>query len=85
MQNAVEYPGLGRAGGVVLEDGFYLQVLDESECLEVLGTSVSFTDPTKPEIDHRLALGWRKFWALKCLLLSPNVSVNRRLRLFDAT
>ncbi|CAK0802228.1 unnamed protein product [Prorocentrum cordatum] len=77
--------GWARRGGAVLEDGFSLQVLEKSECLEALGRSASPADPTKPEIDHGLAFGWREFWALKRLPLSPNVSINRRLRLFDAT
>ena len=33
----------------------------------------------------RIAIGWRKFWALKPMLMNRKVSRKKRLRLFDAT
>ena len=48
-----------RRGSIELDEGFALQVVEESECLAVLGTSLSLTDPTKPELEHRIAVGWR--------------------------
>ncbi len=74
-----------RRGPVLLEEGFSLFVLEEERCLAVLGTSLSLLDVTKPEIDHRIAVGWRKFWAMKRLLLNGNVSLKKRLHLFDST
>ena len=42
------------------------------------------TDVTKAELEHRVALGWRKFWAMKRLLMNADISLPRRLKLFDA-
>ena len=36
-------------------------------------------------MDFRIAVGWRKFWALRRLLLNSDVSVKKRLRLFDSS
>ena len=36
-------------------------------------------------VDHRVAVAWRKFWALKVLLLNSRVSRKRRLQLFDSS
>ena len=72
-------------GNVQLSEDFSLNVLPEGECLEVLGNTLSLLDPTEPEIENRIAIAWRKFWALKRLLLNKSVSRNRRLRLFDTT
>ena len=74
-----------RRGSVQITPDFALTVLAEGECLEVLGTSLSLLDATKYEIEARVAIVWRKFWALKHLLLSPKVSRKRRLHLFDTT
>ena len=40
------------------------------KCLEIVGTHLSLQDPTKVELDHRISVAWRKFWALKTLLLN---------------
>ena len=74
-----------RRGSVELTEGFSLQVLPEGESLEVLGTMLPLEDVTPVEIQHRVALGWRKFWALKRLLLNQAVSRKKRLRLFDSS
>ena len=72
-------------GNVPIDEGFSLYVLPVGGCLEVLGTVLPLRDVSKAEIEHRVAIGWRKFWALKRLLLNPKVSVKRRLRLFDSS
>ena len=72
-------------GDVSIEEGFSVHVLDEGLPLKVLGTVVSLEDTTQVEIDHRIATSWRRFWALKRLLLNQNVSIKQRLRLFDST
>ena len=71
-------------GDIPIEQDFSLKVLAEGESLEVLGSTLSLHDGTKVEIDHRIACGWRKFWAMKRLLLNQNVLLKKRLRLFDA-
>ena len=72
-------------GSVPILPDFSLEVLLDGQCLEVLGTRLSMEDPTKAEIANRMAIGWRKFWALKRLLLNRKVSVKKRMRLFDST
>jgi hypothetical protein len=42
-------------------------------------------DAIKYEIENSIASAWRLFWGMKSLLLNINVSVKRRLKLFDAT
>ena len=54
-------------------------------CLPALGTILSLEDVTGNEIPNRIGIGWRKFWALKCLLLNRKTSVIQRLKLFDKT
>ena len=72
-------------GPVQLSDDFAIQILQTDECLELLGTSLSLTDPTGAEIDHRIATGWRKFWGMQKLLLNHSFSVKQRLRMFNST
>ena len=70
-------------GDVLLAEGFTIEVLNAGECLELLGTTISLEDPTGAEIDNRISSGWKKFWALKRLLLNRSISRTKRLRLFD--
>eukprot|EP00959_Pyramimonas_sp_CCMP1952_P332411 6960775-Pyramimonas_sp.AAC.1 len=37
------------------------------------------------EIEHRTGIAWRKFWAMKSLLMNQNVSVFIRLKFFDSS
>ena len=74
-----------RRGAIVLTDGFSIDVLGQGEHLELLGTSVPLEDPTGQEVEHRIACGRRKFWALKRLLLNRSYSLRKRLRLFNST
>ena len=60
-------------------------MLPEGAPLEVLGSVLALEDATQTEIEHRIAIAWRKFWSLKRLLLNHKVSVKRRLKLFDST
>ena len=74
-----------RRGMVDLEEGFALKVLEQGETLEVLGTNLSLEDPTQAEVQHRIAVAWRKFWAMRRSLLNVRVSRRKRLQLFDTT
>lgn len=60
-------------------------MLADQEFLEVLGARLPLQDVTTAELDNRIALACRKFWALKALLLNTGVSRNRRLQVFDAS
>ena len=46
---------------------------------------LDIADATKTGIEHRVAVGWRKFWSLKQLLLNRRISLRRRFKLFDST
>jgi hypothetical protein len=46
---------------------------------------LSLSELSSHTICDRVAAGWRKFWALKQLLLNRRLSLRRRLKLFDAT
>ena len=74
-----------RRGQVSIAEGFSIEVLPPGENLELLGTALSLVDPTGEEITNRIAVGWRKFWAMKHLLLNKSFSIKKRLRLFDTT
>ena len=68
-----------------LSDEFSIVFLSEAECLTVLGTSLALENASQHEVRHRIAAGWRSFWAMKSLLLNRRSSVKRRLKLFDST
>ena len=72
-------------GKVEIDEGFALHVIDDGAPLELLGTNLSLHDPTQAEIQHRIAVAWRKFWAMKRSLLNCRVSRSNRLQLFDST
>eukprot|EP00959_Pyramimonas_sp_CCMP1952_P437012 9150169-Pyramimonas_sp.AAC.1 len=67
-------PDVRQRGDVALANGLSLNALWEGEPLEVLGTMLSLTDATKAELEHRVAIGWRKFWAMKRLLMNADTS-----------
>ena len=46
---------------------------------------MSLDDPTKNEIEHRIAVGWKTFWAMSKLLLNQGISRRKRLEIFDTT
>ena len=62
-----------------------MEVLAPEANLTLLGTVLSLTDVTNTEIKNRISAAWRLFWSMKALLLNQNVTITRRLRLFDAT
>ena len=68
-----------------MDEGFALEVIDEGKSLELLGTALNLDDATRNEIDSRIAYACRMFWSMKLLLMNQKVSINRRLRLFNAT
>ena len=53
--------------------------------MTLLGTALSLSDTSGVEVANRIATAWRMFWKMKSLLLHKDASLNRRLRLFDAT
>jgi hypothetical protein len=74
-----------RRGHVELADGFTVEILPAGASLTILGTALALQDPTECEVRNRIASGWRLFWGMRPLLLNYKSSLNRRLRLFDAT
>ena len=71
-------------GSISIDESFALEVLAEGKCLEVLRTRLSLDDVSGTDSDHQIFVGWRKFWAMKRLLLNSGVSVKQRLKLFDS-
>ena len=69
----------------MLDADFSVEILEQGQCLESLGTQSSLEDVTGAEVKNRIAAGWRKFWALQKMQLNHSCSVKKRLRLFDST
>jgi hypothetical protein len=74
-----------KRGNINVEEGFAVEVLHADTHLVLLGTVLSLDDTSRHEVTNRIAAGWRMFWSMKPLLLNQNVSINRRLRLFNTT
>ena len=72
-------------GMTTIQDNFTVEVLEQDASLELLGTALNLLDVTREEVNNRMAAAWRLFWSLKSMLLNRNVSVRRRLHLFDTT
>jgi len=68
-----------------VEEGFAVELLPEGATLPVLGTALHLEDPTKLEMENRIATAWRMFWGMSKLLTNQKISINRRLRVFDST
>ena len=75
-----------RQRGVVnIEPGLAVEVVEEDIGLKVLGTVIHLNDATAAEIQKRIGSAWRMFWGMGRILMNKRISVNRRLRVFDAT
>ena len=72
-------------GLTTIEEGFAVEVLPVGIGLVVLGTVLDLEDPTKLEIENRIAVSWRMFWGMSKLLLNRKISINRRMKVFDST
>ena len=70
---------------MLLETGFSVHVLAKDQPLTLLGTSLCLQDICGTEVPNRIASSWRLFWALRPLLLNKDVSLHKRMRLFQAT
>ena len=62
-----------------------LKVLPYHSAQKYLGRQFSFQDPSKKEVESRIAAGWRKFFLLKRELTTKTYSLKGRLRLFHGT
>ena len=72
-------------GQAQIDNDFCVEILPQGDVLKFLGTDVDLSDASGAAIQNRIDAAWRCFWSLKQLLLNRKVSVNRRLKLFDAT
>ena len=61
-----------------------VQILRYEEATKYLGCMFSFSQTIETELDHRINLGWKKFFAFKKQLCHPHYTLHQRLRLFDA-
>ena len=65
--------------------GMQIDVLAIEESTKYLGRQLSFSEPHQTEIENRIALAWKKFYAQKQELTCRVYSINDRLRLFHGT
>jgi hypothetical protein len=72
-------------GQIELTTGFCIEVLQEGQCLDLLGTRLSLQDVTGEEVKNRIASAWKKFWLMKPLLTNTSCSLLKRLALFEKT
>ena len=56
-----------------------------TECIESLGTSLHIAGVMWPEVDRRIAKGWRCFFSISSLLMHPQAHLQGRLRLLAST
>ena len=61
-----------------------IDLLTRDAGTKYLGRKICFSNPHGSELDSRIAIGWRKFFALKQELTSKSYPLKQRLRLFDA-
>jgi hypothetical protein len=61
------------------------EIVRNDEGMKVLGTLVTLDGQTDVEFRARMRAAWAKFHSLKPLLCKKDASIQRRLRLFDAT
>ena len=66
-------------------NGMNIEILPYSSSQKYLGRRFTFQDPTRNEIESRIAAGWKKFCLLKHELTTKTYSVKDRLRLFHGT
>ena len=65
--------------------GMQIDVLTIEGSTKYLGRQLSFSEPHQTEIENRIALAWKKFYAQKQELTCRVYSINDRLRLFHGT
>ena len=66
-------------------NGMNIEILPYSSSQKYLGRRFTFQDPTRNEIESRIAAGWKKFCLLKHELTTKTYSIKDRLRLFHGT
>jgi hypothetical protein len=62
-----------------------IEILPYSSSVKYLGRKITFDKCHAAEVDHRIACAWRKFMSLKEELTGKQYSLNKRMKLFDAT
>ena len=76
----------GRAAQTsITVEGMNIEVVPFAGSVKYLGSILTFDEPMRAEIDHRVSMGWKKFMSPKEELTTNKYSVRSRLRLFDST
>ena len=65
--------------------GMLIKVLGYDEVTKYLGRMVGFANPVTLDVDHRIGVGWKRFFAQKQILCSKDYPLHQRLKLFHAT
>ena len=73
------------AAKATIEEDFVIDIVPARTGFKLLGTMVHLDDATGQEIQNRISAARRMFWGMKAIFLNREISVNRRLKLFDAT
>ena len=68
-----------------VDDDFVIELVPADVGFKFLGTMLHLVDASKHEISNRIAAAWRMFWGMKKLLMNREISMTRRLRLFEST
>eukprot|EP00973_Karenia_brevis_P030948 4269341-Karenia_brevis.AAC.1 len=63
--------------------GGRVAILGESESQKYLGRSLSFAKTMDIELDSRIKLGWKKFFAMKRVLCNRAYPLRQRVKLFN--
>ena len=66
-------------------DGMEIEIMKIEGHTKYLGRKLTFQDPSRSEVENRIALAWKKFHAQKQELTGKAYSLNDRLRLFNGT
>ena len=76
--------GRGNASHAQVMD-MRIEILSYSSSVKYLGTKISFDACHAAEIENRIACAWKRFMTLRDELTSKRYSLNKRMKLFDAT
>jgi hypothetical protein len=84
ISNLTRRSGRSRASHVQVS-GMNIEILPYSSSVKYLGRKITFDTCHTAEVDHRIACAWRRFMTLHEELTGKQYSLNKRMKLFDAT
>eukprot|EP00973_Karenia_brevis_P090887 12404857-Karenia_brevis.AAC.1 len=79
-----EFAATGSTHQVLNIHGHSFDILPANEGTSYLGRLLCFGDAHEAELDHRIALAWKKFFMFKKELCNRRICIGSRLRLFQS-